>query len=166
MTIRNGILIALLFAGAASAQILDPPQAQVNAWYDFILVWVMKPVVGAALIGFFTSIVCTQRWKMGLPADMDHDQRRRKTQRFSFYVGFVVTLLFWPLGWVEDLQTYGIRGIYLILVSGAVVSAVVGATAPFVYAIVMNRLYKFGWFNEVAWSGEARADQKRSDGTD
>jgi hypothetical protein len=160
-----GAIAVSATAIAVQAQVPAPPVESVNAWYDFLLRWVMEPVIGACLLGFFASIVITQRWKMTLPDDLSNEARRRKTQWFSFYVGFVVTLLFWPLGWTKELTEYGVRGIYLILVSGGVAAVIVGALAPFVYAVVMNQLYKFGWFNEVKWSGQARAEAKLS-GTD
>jgi Na+/H+ antiporter NhaA len=152
-------LAVLLWAVAAFAQIPGPPTENVDAWYEWILVWLMRPGVAAVLAGLVLAFVVPQRAKMDLPHKWPADRRRRMTRRISFVSGFIPTALLWPLGW--NLETMSTRDIYIIVIAGLLTATLVGASAPWTYSVVMNQLYKRGWLSEMKWSGEARAAAKR-----
>lgn len=152
---------ALIAIGACVAQDLGAAHREnIDAWYSWILVWLMRPGVGAILAGALAAFVIPQRVKMDFPADWPADRRRRQTRRWSFWCGFWPTLVFWPVGW--DLESLTKLELYGVLMLGGFAALMVGSLAPWTYSVVMNQLYRRGWVNELKWSGEARAQAKRS----
>lgn len=165
---KIGVLLVCALASsfvmmAGMAQQVPGPGAlaQVDSWYEWILAWLLKPAAGPLLASLVWSWIITQRYKMNLPADMAHDQRRRKTQRFSFYAAFLPCAVLWPIGWMFEGMSS--RNIYLVFVGGILVSALAGAASPFLYTVVMSQIYKRGWLTPEMVSGEARADAKRAE---
>ena len=135
-------------------------KTEIDAWYDWILVWMFRPGIAAVIVGIFFAFLVPQRIKMDFPMEWTPERRRRMTRRASFVSGFIPTLLLWPLGWMTEHLTP--KEHYLIWVAGFLAASAVGTAAPFSYQIIMNFLYRRGWLNEVKWSGEVRARMKRN----
>lgn len=151
---------ACLIAWPALGQ---PPGAeQAEAWYGWVLVWLKRPGVAAVLAGVAMAFIVPQRVKMDFPLYWTKDKRRFMTRLTSFVCGSLTTLLLWPLFW--PWQAMPMIEVYGVLVTGFLTAVLVGAAAPFTYAIIMNQLYKRGWISEMKWSGEARAEALKNGG--
>jgi hypothetical protein len=133
-----------------------------QAWYEALLVFVMRPGLAAIFTGFLLALVIPQRVKMDFPLTWGEDRRRFVTRLVSFASGFLGTGAIWPLFWDWSSVQTPLDG-YGIMISGFFAAILVGALAPWSYALVMSRIYKLGWLDEGRWSGEARARLRQAE---
>lgn len=155
------LLLMLIMPWIAIAGDVAQSIDQAEAWYERLIGYLLRPGLGAAMVGAVMAFVVPQRVKMDFPLEWSDRVRRIRTRQVAFWAGVIPTLLLWPLGWpwktVDALQAYG------IWVGGVMTAIAIGAGAPWTYRVIMNQAYKRGFLDEERWSGETRAQLKRQD---
>jgi hypothetical protein len=141
------------------AQQLPIDREAVDSWYEWIMMYMLRPGFMAVSVGVIMAFIIPQRVKMDFPLEWSPEKRRMRTRLTSFISGFFGTAMMWPLFWpwamMSAMEIYGASA------GGLLAAVLVGASAPYTYNIIMNFLYKRGWLTEHKWSGEAAAQQKR-----
>jgi hypothetical protein len=151
-------LFGLSYFYAIHAQQLPVDREEIDSWYEWIMLYMLKPGFMAVSVGIIMSFIVPQRVKMDFPVEWPAEKRRARTRLTSLISGFCGTAMMWPLFWpwstMTAMEAYGAGA------GGLLVSIVVGASAPYTYNIIMNFLYKRGWVDEKKWSGQAAAELK------